>query len=341
MLFNNLILIIGIPKEIKHNEKRISLIPNDVKLLIDNNIKVYVESDAGINAGYTNNDYIKHGAIICNTSEELYNLASIIVKVKEPQEEEYKYITDKHVILAFFHFAGNPGLLETMIKNKTTCIAYETIQLNNIYPILSKMSKIAGEQAIIQGLKYIDNNININITIIGGGNVGRAAAIKCKELNYNNITILEKDINKIDILKKENLNAIQINNDELKKYISNSNIIIGCIYNTGKEADKIITNELLDLMPNNSIFVDIAIDQGGMTEQSKPTTIDNPIINYKNIKLYCVPNIPSVIPYDSSIELSNSITPYLINLLNLYTKIISGINIFNGNIIHNSLLCKN
>lgn len=338
MLFNNLNLIIGIPKEIKQNEKRISLIPNDVKLLIDNNIKVYIESNAGIDAGYTDDDYTKHGAIICNNSEELYNLTSIIVKVKEPQEEEYKYITDKHVILAFFHFAGVPGLLETMIKNKTTCIAYETIQLNNIYPILSKMSKIAGEQAIIQGLKYVDNNININITIIGGGNVGRAAAIKCKELNYNNITILEKDINKIEILKKENLNVIQINDDELKKYISNSNIIIGCIYNTGKEAEKLITNELLDLMPDNSIFVDIAIDQGGMTEQSKPTTIDNPIINYKNIKLYCVPNIPSVIPHESSIELSNSITPYLINLLNLYTKIISGINIFNGNIIHNSLL---
>jgi len=336
MLLNN--LIIGIPKEIKQNEKRVSIIPNDVKLLIDNNIKVYIESNAGIDAGFNNEEYIKNGGIICNDKNELYNISSIIVKVKEPQPEEYKYITEKHIILAFFHFAGVSGLLEAMIKNKTTCIAYETIQLNNIYPILSKMSKIAGEQSIIQGLKFINNNNNINITIIGGGNVGRAAAIKCKELNYNNITILEKDINKIEILKKENLNVIEINDDELKKYISNSNIIIGCIYNTGKEAVKLITNELLDLMQDNSIFVDIAIDQGGMTEQSRPTTIDDPIINYKNIKLYCVPNIPSVIPNEASIELSKSIIPYLINLLNLYTKIISGINIFNGNIIHNSLL---
>jgi len=336
MLLNN--LIIGIPKEIKQNEKRVSIIPNDVKLLIDNNIKVYIESNAGIDAGFNNEEYIKNGGIICNDKNELYNISSIIVKVKEPQPEEYKYITEKHIILAFFHFAGVSGLLEAMIKNKTTCIAYETIQLNNIYPILSKMSKIAGEQSIIQGLKFINNNNNINITIIGGGNVGRAAAIKCKELNYNNITILEKDINKIEIIKKENLNVIEINDDELKKYISNSNIIIGCIYNTGKEAVKLITNELLDLMQDNSIFVDIAIDQGGMTEQSRPTTIDDPIINYKNIKLYCVTNIPSVIPNEASIELSKSIIPYLINLLNLYTKIISGINIFNGNIIHNSLL---
>jgi len=337
MLFNNTNLIVGIPKEIKQNEKRVALIPNDVKLLIDNNIKVYIESNAGLNAGYTNDDYIIKGCTICNTIQELYNISSLIVKVKEPQPEEYKYITDKHVIFAFFHFASSQELLQTMINNKTTCIAYETIQINNTFPILFKMSKIAGEQAVIQGLKYIQNNNNINITIIGGGNVGRAAAIKCAELNYKNITILEKDINKIKELKSEKFNVVEINDDELKKYISNSHIIIGCIYNIGKKANKIITNEMLDLMQNDSLFVDIAIDQGGMTEQSVPTSIDNPIINYKNIKLYCVPNIPSITPHEASNDLSNSIIPYLINLLNLYTRVITGVNIFNGHVIHGSL----
>lgn len=335
--------VIGIPKEIKANEKRVSLIPKEVKKIVDKGISVYIQTNAGLDAGFPDNDYIQSGAIICNYIEDIYNKANVIVKVKEPLESEYKLINEKHIIYSFFHFASCPSLLEAMINSKATCIAYETIQLDNkTYPILAPMSKIAGEQAMINAHNFLNKNKKNIITIIGVGNVGKAAANKALELGYNKINLIDKDFEKLKELKTDIYNIYEMTDENLLKLLKESNIIIGSIYNTGEKAKKIISNEMLELVPINSIIMDVAIDQGGITEQSKPTTIKDPIINYKNANIYCVPNIPSSVPYEASYNLSEAIYPYLDLLLeskNLDNiKLKSGLNICNGIICHQSLL---
>lgn len=334
--------IVGIPKEIKANEKRVSLIPKEVKKIVDKDILVYIQSNAGLDAGFSDNDYIQSGAIICNNIEDIYNKANIIVKVKEPLEFEYKLINEKHIIYSFFHFASSPTLLEAMINSKTTCIAYETIQLDKTYPILAPMSKIAGEQAMINADNFLNKNKKNIITIIGVGNVGKAAANKALELGYNKINLIDKDFEKLKELKTDIYNIYEMTDENLLKLLKESNIIIGSIYNTGEKAKKLISNEMLELVPINSIIMDVAIDQGGITEQSKPTTIDYPIITYKNANIYCVPNIPANVPHEASCNLSEAIYPYLELLLETKNldniKLKSGLNINNGVICHKSLL---
>jgi len=348
MLYN-----IGIPKELKNNEKRVALIPNDILKLkkIYNNI--FVETNAGINSNYTDNDYISMGAIICKDIKELYSKANLIIKVKEPQEEEYPLINESHIILAFFHFAGNINLINAMLNSKAICIAYETILDNNNIPvILYPMSKIAGENAIIEAHNFITkfNKTDNIITLIGVGNVGLSSLNKALEYGYNNINLIDKNYEKIKNIKNNysnyNINIYEMNNDNLNILLKKSNIIIGSIYNSASKTDKIINNDMLNIMPINSIFIDVSIDQGGMTSQSIPTTYDNPIIKYNNTNLFCVPNIPSINGKKSSDILSETILPYLLKILNCVDKfdifndffLKNAINISNGKILNKNII---
>ena len=322
--------IVGIPKELKANETRISLIPEDVAKIVNNGNKVYVQSNAGIEAGYTDNDYISIGAEICNSTEEIYNKANFIVKVKEPQVEEYAYINNKHTMITFFHFASNRELLYHMINNEVTCYAYETIKKINdegmgYYPVLSEMSKIAGEKAMIDAIKFMftDNiyDYNTQIAILGVGNAGLSALNIALESGFTNICLFDKDYEKIKKIKSEkgnNINIYKMNDENLHYLVKNSKIIIGSIYNTsnGGPTEKLITSELLDEMQKRSIIMDIAIDQGGITEKSVPTTVNNPLINYNDIYISCVPNIPSCVPVRASKILSNSIIEYILAICN-------------------------
>ena len=315
--------IIGIPKEIKAFEQRVSMVPDDIKILLENNddIKIYVQTNAGHNAGYSDNDYIAKGAFILDNIEEIYDKANIIVKVKEPQKKEYTLITSKHTILSFFHFAGNNELIKAMIDSKAKCYAYETIQDDSgLYPILSPMSIIAGKKSMIEADKLIKKkNKYTIITIIGVGNVGKAAAEQAIKLGYQNINLIDNDYEKIKDIEHGNptiYKAYEMNEKNLKKLLIFSNIVISSIYINGMKAKKIINNELLDLMSRTRpIIMDVAIDQGGTTDQSTPTTLQNPLIKYKNTNIYCVPNIPSTEPIEASIKLSNAIYPYLHSLI--------------------------
>ena len=337
--------IIGIPKEIKAYERRVSLIPREVQKIVEKGFKVYVQKDAGVLAGFNDEDYITSGAVICDNAVEIYDKANIIIKVKEPLSSEYPLITDKHTIFSFFHFASCPELLQSMVESKATCVAYETIQANGTYPILAPMSIIAGQQAMIQATKHVDFNERDEITIIGAGNVGQAAAYKAKELGYNCVNLIDKAYDKIAFL--HGFNAYKMTEDNLYHLMKKSKIVVGSIYNTGEKAAKLISDDLLDIMQDGSIIMDVAIDQGGMTEHSQPTTIADPIIMYKNVKLYCVPNIPSQAADDASCKISEAVYPYLCTLLDApdleraiekSAEFASGVNIKNGNIYHKSLL---
>ena len=343
--------IVGIPKELKADETRISLIPHDVAKLVNNGNKVYVQSNAGIAAEHTDNDYISVGAEICNSTEEIYNKANLIVKVKEPQIEEYKYITSKHTIITFFHFASNRQLLDNMINKEVTCYAYETIKKMNddgigYYPVLSEMSKIAGEKAMMDAIKFIftDNiyNYNTQIAILGVGNAGLSALNIALESGFTNICLFDKDYKKIEKIKSEkgnNINIYEMNDRNLNYLIKNSKIIIGCIYNAsnGGPTEKLITNELLNKMQKGSIIMDIAIDQGGITERSVPTTVTNPLINYNNIYISCVPNIPSCVPVRASKLLSNSIVNYVLAICNNNTVYYPELDYGMGLNVHNKI----
>ena len=204
-------LSVGIPKELKINETRVSLIPEDVKTIVDEGIIVYFQKDAGVNAGFKDHEYIESGAIMINTIEELYNVANLIVKVKEPQESEYPLIKEKHTIFTFFHFASNQNLLDNMINSKATCYAYETVlikksETNIYYPILANMSIIAGEKAFEEADLFIKTRIqyhyyHIPITIIGVGNVG-ISSINCAiKMGYKNINLIDVDMDKITKIK--------------------------------------------------------------------------------------------------------------------------------------------
>jgi alanine dehydrogenase len=338
---------VGIPKEVKANEYRVSMTPNDVSELVNAGICVYVQMDAGIGANFSNKEYVDAGALICKTIEDVYKFAILIVKVKEPQPEEYDLIKDRHIVFTFFHFASSPQLIQAMINSKATCIAYETLKDNNgKFPILAEMSIIAGEQSILEAKKFkfsFNNNYDYTydeITIIGVGNVGKAAAYKAKELNYKTINLIDMDYEKIKDLEKEGFIPHEMNNYNLSKLLMRSDIVVGSIYVDGEKAKKLIINDLLVIMPKDSIFMDVAIDQGGMTQKSKPTTITNPLIKYHNTYIYCVPNIPSSVPNKASINLSKVITPFVISIANenIDDVINTGININNGKIIHPSLI---
>jgi len=318
--------IIGVPKELKNNETRISLIPEDVLKLTKENIKVFVQSEAGIKASYMDADYLNAGAIICNSIEEIYDKANFIIKVKEPQNLEYKLINSKHTIFTFFHFASDRVLLDKMIYDKVTCYAYETIEIfednRSYYPILSAMSKIAGEKSMLDAIKLLSNydiiDYDSRILILGVGNAGIAAMNIALECNFTNICLLDKNYDKLINLKNNNklLKIYNMTNDNLNNLVKESKIIIGSIYNNGKEASKLITNEMLNNMKPGAIIMDIAIDQGGITDKSKPMSVDNPIINYNGIKISCVPNIPSCMPEHASQLLSNSIIKYVLAICN-------------------------
>ena len=321
-------LSIGIPKEIKPYEKRVSIVPKDLIELIkyykslNKELKVFIQKTAGLSAGFSDEDYLKSPSVIlCDTIEEVYNNSKLIIKVKEPQPYEFSLIRDDHIIMAFFHFAANKELEDFFNSKKTKCIVYETIKDNsNNYPLLAPMSKIAGKQGLIIAHNYINNNTNPKIiSIIGLGNVGYSSFITAIELGYTNFNLI--DINYEKLLKTKssypnlNINIFNSNNSsiEIKKILIESTIIISSIYNIGQHAERVINMEVLDNMKEGSIIIDIAIDQGGTTEISKPTTIDNPFISYKNVKIYCVPNIPSTVSGEASIEISKSITEYIMN----------------------------
>jgi alanine dehydrogenase len=319
-------LSVGIPKEIKVCENRVSLIPEDIKKIVDSGILVYFQKGMGVNSGYNDYEYIEVGAIMVDTIEDIYKFSKLIVKVKEPQESEYKLINNTHTIFTFFHFASDQLLVDNMKSSGASCYPYEIIKIKKeggeiYYPILSNMSVIAGEQSFNVADLFIKSNypnhsLDIDITIIGAGNVGISAMKIAISLGYKNINLIDNNYQKLLNIKLEydnlaNISIYNMDRDNLKFLMKKSIITIGSIYNTGMKADRLLTNEILDSMPKGAIIMDVAIDQGGITEQSKITSIDEPIIKYKGINIYCVPNIPSTAPRKASILLSNSIVDYV------------------------------
>ena len=355
-------MIIGIPKEIKNNEFRVSITPKGVEELIRNNHSVIIEYNAGLNSSFSNESYIEAGAKIIKDRNKIFSNSDLILKVKEPIEEEYSLIKENQIVFTYFHFASHRPLLDAMIKSNSICIAYETIEDDSgQLPLLAPMSEVAGRMATQEGAKYLEKPMGgrgillggvtgvepANVLIIGGGISGTEAAKMAVGLGAN-VTILDTNQNRLDDLQKLFKNKVKCklsSKQIIEEEAMESDLIIGAVLVAGAKAPKLITKDLLKSLKKGCVLVDIAIDQGGCFETSKPTTHENPVYMVDDVLHYCVANMPGAVPFTSTYALTNKTLPYLIEIANKGWKLSakenpglkSGINIVKGNVVHKNV----
>ena len=348
---------IGVPKEIKPQENRIGLTPKSVKILCSNGHEVLIENNGGFEAGFDNDQYKKAGAKIINKVEDIFNDAEIIVKVKEPLSSEVKMIRENQIIFTYLHLAAAKELTEGLIKSKSVCIAYETVTDNNgKLPLLAPMSAVAGRMSIQAGAHSLEKNQKgrglllggapgvdpANVVILGGGVVGENAALIATGMKAN-VYIVDKSEKRLQELKNIFGNKIipQLSDKtDLKKLVSQCDLLIGGVLIPGAEAPKLVTRDMLKNMKRGSVIVDVAIDQGGCVETSKPTTHAEPTYVVDDIVHYCVANMPGGVPRTSTLALNKATLPFLSKLakegyqkaLNNDPNFLSGLNVCKGNV---------
>ena len=350
-------MIIGIPKEIKPGEGRVSLTPANVEDIINLGHQVLVEREAGKISGYSDIMYETVGAQIIESKKKIYSEAEIVVKVKEPFEEELGYFKPGPLLFSFLHLSAQEKLTKKLIDGKATAIAFESVKFNGEFPILMPMSEVAGRMSIIIGANLLAKNKGGSgqllggatgirhgyVIILGGGTAGKSAALAANGLGAH-VIILEKNIERIrylnDILP-ERISVINSNPRNLRECVKLADLLVGTILLPNSRTPKIISRNMVRTMSPGSVIVDIAIDQGGCIETSHPTTLLEPIYVDEEIIHYCVSNMPGAFPKTSTEALSENIFPYLIKLisnedltevLKINESIRNGVNIYKGNI---------
>jgi len=353
---------IGVPKEIKPQENRIGLTPDSVKILTSNGHEVLVENNGGFEAGFYNEQYKNVGAKIVDKAEDIFNDAEIIVKVKEPLSNEVKMIRENQIIFTYLHLAAAKELTEGLIKSKSVCIAYETVTDNNgRLPLLAPMSAVAGRMSVQAGAHSLEKNQKgrglllggapgvdpANVVILGGGVVGENAALIATGMRAK-VYIVDKSEKRLEQLKDIFGNKIipQLSDKtDLKKLVSECDLLIGGVLIPGAEAPKLITKEMIKTMKRGSVVVDVAIDQGGCVATSKPTTHANPTYIVDNVVHYCVANMPGGVPRTSTLALNKATIPFLTKLANNgYAKalkedknFLDGLNLYKGEVTYKAV----
>ena len=348
---------IGVPKEIKPQENRIGLTPDSVKILTANGHDVLIENNGGFEAGFDNNQYTKAGAKIVNKAEDIFNDAEIIVKVKEPLSNEIKMIKENQIIFTYLHLAAAKELTEGLVKSKSVCIAYETVtDKNGRLPLLAPMSAVAGRMSIQAGAHSLEKNQKgrglllggapgiepATVVILGGGVVGENAALIATGMK-SKVYIVDKSTERLSQLKEifgDTIIPKQSDKTDLKHLISECDLLVGGVLIPGAEAPKLVTKDMLKLMKRGSVIVDVAIDQGGCVETSKPTTHANPTYIVDDVVHYCVANMPGGVPRTSTLALNKATIPFLSKLADKgYEKalkedknFLAGLNIFKGQV---------
>ncbi len=350
-------MIIGVPKEIKLQEHRIGLTPESVKVLAKKGHEVLVQSNGGFEAGFSNDDYKKAGAKIIDNAEEIFKKSEIIVKVKEPQMNEVKLIRENQIIYTYLHLAAAKELTEGLIKSKSICIAYETVTDDNgRLPLLAPMSAVAGRMSIQAGAHSLEKNQKgrglllggapgvepANVVILGGGVVGENAAIIATGMK-SKVYVVDKSKERLKQLHEmfgDKIIPADSEKTDLNKLISECDLLVGGVLVPGAEAPKLVTKEMIKKMKRGSVVVDVAIDQGGCIETSKPTTHANPTFLVDDVVHYCVANMPGGVPRTSTMALNKATLPLLIKLADQGYKqtlqgnknYLSGLNVFKGKV---------
>ncbi len=353
---------IGVPKEIKPQENRIGLTPDSVKTLVSEGHEVLVENNGGFEAGFDNNQYKNAGAKIIEKATDIFNDAEIIVKVKEPQKVEVEMIRENQIVYTYLHLAAAKELTEGLVKSKSINIAYETITDDNgRLPLLAPMSAVAGRMSVQAGAHCLEKNQKgrgvllggapggepANVLILGGGVVGENAATIATGMKAK-VHIVDKSEARLKQLVEifgDKIIPEQSDKIDLKKLVAEADLIVGGVLIPGAEAPKLVTKDMLKLMKRGSVIVDVAIDQGGCVETSKPTTFNDPTFIVDNVVHYCVANMPGGVPRTSTIALNKVTLPYLVKLANRgYQKalgedknFLAGLNVHKGHVTYKAV----
>lgn len=352
-------MIIGVPKEIKNNENRVALTPGGTKELVRRGHIVYIQKNAGINSGFEDAEYEKAGAKILPTIEDVYAIAEMIVKVKEPIEAEYSLIRPGQLLFTYFHFASSKKLTEAMLKSKAVCLAYETVEKSDrSLPLLIPMSEVAGRMSVQEGAFFLEKPHGgkgillggvpgvkpAKVLILGGGIVGYNAAIIAAGMGAD-VTIADISLPRLRQLSEflpKNVKTLMSSEYNICKELPTTDLVVGAVLIPGAKAPHLINREMLKLMKPGSVMVDVAIDQGGCFETSHATSHDEPTYAVDNIIHYCVANIPGAVPFTSTLALTNATLPYVIQLAGEgwekacenNPELMKGLNIVDGKIVY-------
>ncbi len=311
---------IGIPKEIKNQEHRVSMIPASVKDLVKRGHEVFVQRGAGVGASYTDEQYVSCGATMLESAAEVFEAATMIVKVKEPQASEVAMLNKDHILFTYLHLAADKELTESLAATGATCIAYETIEVNGHLPLLEPMSEIAGRMSAIVGSYHLAKHAHGRgvllggvpgvapgrVVVIGGGTAGVNAARVAKGIGAD-VTILEVDFDRMRFLDitMEGARTVYSTEANLSELLPRVDLVIGAVLVPGAAAPKLINRQMLRLMPEGSVFVDIAVDQGGCAETTRATTHENPTYIEEGVVHYCVANMPGAYARTATQALNN------------------------------------
>lgn len=355
-------MIVGVPKEIKNNENRVALTPAGAKELTKQGHVVYVQFGAGQGSGFPDELYELAGAKILPTIEEVYGIAEMIIKVKEPIASEYPLIRENQLLFTYFHFASYEPLTKAMIQSKAVCLAYETVErLDRSLPLLVPMSEVAGRMAVQKGANYLEKPLGgrgillggvpgtlpAKVIILGGGIVGTQAAWMAAGLGAD-VIILDVSLPRMRYLSDvmpANVRTMMSNEFNIRKLLPSADLIIGAVLIPGAKAPHLITKDMLKLMMPGTVLVDVAVDQGGCIETCRPTTHEDPTYVIDNVLHYCVANMPGAVPYTSTLALTNATLPYALELANKGWKkavvdqpeLLKGLNIIQGHVVYEAV----
>ena len=355
-------MIIGVPKEIKENEFRVSMVPAGVEALKRAGHKVLIEKNAGVGSGVNDAEYRKAGATIKNTNKEIFKLSDMIVKVKEPLQAEYKLIKKGQILFTYFHFAADLKLTKAIQNSGCIAIAYETVEeKDGSLPLLTPMSEIAGRMAPQEGAKYLEKPMMgrgvllggvpgvapCEVVVIGGGIVGTNAAKMAAGLGAK-VTMLDVNLDRLrylDDTMPKNVTLLMSNSYNIREQVKKADLLIGAVLVKGAKAPKLVTRAMVKTMKPGSVLVDVAIDQGGCIETVHPTTHSKPTYIVDGVVHYSVANMPGAVGRTSTFALTNATFPFALKIANLgvieavrnYPSLAKGLNMYLGKVTYKAV----
>jgi alanine dehydrogenase len=351
-------MIVGVPREIKVHESRVALTPEGASELVAAGHEVLIQDGAGIGSAITNEDYLAAGATIVEAADDVWNTAELVLKVKEPIEPEYSKMRKGQTVFTYLHLAASKACTDALVSSGTTAIAYETVEVKGTLPLLSPMSEVAGRLATQVGasalqkphggrgvlLGGVPGVAPGRVVVIGGGVAGLNAAVIALGMGAD-VTVFDRSISRlqyIDTVYGGRIKTLVASKQAIEREAKQADLVIGAVLVHGAKAPKLISNSLVSQMKSGSVLVDIAIDQGGCFEDSKPTTHAEPTFNVHNSVFYCVANMPGAVPVASTYALTNATLPYALALANYGWKeacqrdpnLAKGLNVHEGKIYY-------
>ncbi len=352
-------MIVGVPREVKDRENRVSTTPAGVREYVANGHTVLVETAAGLGSGFTDAEYTAAGAAMVETHDEVFASAGMIVKVKEPVAAEYDLLRADQILFTYLHLAADEPLTRALVERRVQAVAYETVQFpGGPLPLLQPMSEVAGRMSVQVGAHYLEHTHGgrgtllggvpgvpaANVVIVGGGIVGTNAAQIALGMGAN-VTILDMNVERLRFLDQVlhgRIHTLASNSHNVAESVRHADLVIGSVLIPGKRAPKLVTRAMVDTMRAGAVMVDVAIDQGGCFETSKPTSHSDPVYDVGGVVHYCVTNMPGAVPRTSTLALSNVTLPYglalagrgFVDAVRHDPSLARGVNVLAGHVTH-------